>query len=107
MLMLQACRAEPSSSENCSQLHPQCHLANEFFRSVAKGMVVGKAPGGGNLVVGGGDGGAIPPEAMPAENPGVANDTMGSGAGSGRQVGFGNQAPLSEKSSGLGEPLGS
>ena len=70
-------------------------------------MVVGRAPGGGDLVVGGADGGAIPPEAMPREKPGVANVSMGSGAASGTQVGFGNAAPLNEKSGGLGEPLGS
>ncbi|KAL9066775.1 MAG: hypothetical protein Q9161_007364 [Pseudevernia consocians] len=77
------------------------------IKSVAKGMVVGKAPGGGDLVVGGGDGGAIPPEAMPADKPGtVGNQSMG--AGSGTQVGFGNKiAPMTEKSSSLGEPLGS
>ena len=73
-------------------------------------MVVGKAPGGGNLVVGGGDGGAIPPEAMP-EDTGVGNEALGSSssgvAASGKQVGFGSQAPLPEKTSGLGEPLGS
>ena len=73
-------------------------------------MVVGRAPGGGSLVVGGGDGGAIPPEAMP-DNKGVGNDALGSSlsgmAASGKQVGFGSQAPVPEKSSGLGEPLGS
>ena len=81
--------------------------ANWTNRSVAKGMVVGKAPGGGDLVVGGGDGGAIPPEAMPADKPGtVGNQSVG--AGFGTQVGFGNKtAPTTEKSSSLGEPLGS
>ena len=81
--------------------------ANWATRSVAKGMVVGKAPGGGDLIVGGGDGGAIPPEAMPADKAGtVGNESMG--AGSGTQVGFGNKtAPITEKSSSLGEPLGS
>ncbi len=75
-------------------------------------MVVGKAPGGGNLMVGGGDGGAIPPEAMPDHQPGsVGNQSLssvsaGGQAGSGTQVGFGNYAPPS-KSTGLGEPLGS
>lgn len=81
--------------------------ANWRARSVAKGMVVGKAPGGGDLIVGGGDGGAIPPEAMPADKPGtVGNESTG--AGSGTQIGFGNKsAPMTEKSSSLGEPLGS
>ena len=75
-------------------------------------MIVGKAPGGGNLLVGGGDGGAVPPEAMPDQKPGAVGNqslsSVGSGgqAGSGTQVGFGNQAPP-VKSSGLGEPLGS
>lgn len=74
-------------------------------------MVVGKAPGGGDLVVGGGDGGAVPPEAMASEKPGTVGNqglaSIGSGqAGSGQQVGFGNAAPA-PKSSGLGEPLGS
>ena len=74
-------------------------------------MVVGKAPGGGDLIVGGGDGGAVPPEAMPTDKAGmVGNQSMasvGSGqSGSGQQVGFGNAAPA-PKSSGLGEPLGS
>ena len=74
-------------------------------------MVVGKAPGGGDLIVGGGDGGAVPPEAMPSEKPGAVGNqnlaSVGSGtAGSGAQVGFGNAAPA-PKSSGLGEPLGS
>lgn len=68
-------------------------------------MVVGKVPGGGSLIVGGGNGGAIPPEVMPQDKPGVSNDSMG--GGSGKQVGFGNAAPLPEKSSGLGEPMGS
>ena len=66
-------------------------------------MVVGKAPDGNNLVVGGGDGGAIPPEAMPANKPGVSND--GIGAGTGQQVGYG-PAGSTKKSGGLGEPLG-
>ena len=68
-------------------------------------MVVGRAPGGGNLVVGSGDGGAIPPEAMPSNKPGVSNDSMGSGSGA--QVGFGSSGLPEKKSSGLGEPLGS
>ena len=86
-------------------------LADSFLRSVAKGMVVGRTPDGGNLIVGSGDGGAIPPEAMPLEKPGMVGNqglaSIGSGqAGSGQQVGFGNAAPA-PKSSGLGEPMGS
>ena len=74
-------------------------------RSVAKGMVVGKAPGGGNLVVGGGDGGAIPPEAMPDNRPGlVSNSDLGTGTG--EEVGYGRAGLPAKKSSGLGEPLG-
>ncbi|KAK4697409.1 spartin, partial [Lecanoromycetidae sp. Uapishka_2] len=81
------------------------------IKSVAKGMVVGKAPGGGDLVVGSGDGGAVPPEVMPSEKSGMVGNqglaSIGSGqAGSGQQVGFANSAPA-PKSSGLGEPLGS
>ena len=69
-------------------------------------MVVGKAPGGGNLVVGSGDGGAIPPEAMPSDKPGVSNDSLG--MGSGVQVGYGaHEYPPDKKVSGVGEPLGS
>ena len=67
--------------------------------------MVGRAPDGGDLVVGSGDGGAVPPEAMPANRPGVSNDSLG--GGSGQQVGFGNAAPRTAKSGGLGEPLGS
>lgn len=82
--------------------------ANWTTRSVAKGMVVGKAPGGGDLVVGGGDGGAIPPEAMSADKVGTVGNQSYFGAGSGTQVGFGNKtAPMPEKSSSLGEPMGS
>ena len=68
-------------------------------------MVVGKAPNGNNIVVGGGDGGAVPPEAMPASKPGVSNDGMG--AGTGQTVGYGRAGLKDEKSGGLGEPLGS
>ena len=84
-------------------------------KSVAKGMVVGKMPGGQNLVVGGGDGGVVPPEAM-ARHQGNEKSEMGyqdhPGAGPSAvhepgvgQVGFGNAAPPAY-GSGLGEPLG-
>ncbi|KAL9000195.1 MAG: hypothetical protein Q9169_001097 [Polycauliona sp. 2 TL-2023] len=82
-----------------------------IVKSVAKGMVIGKAPGGGNLVVGAGDGGAIPPEAMPEKN---ANHSIGAQSLTGvesqvapgvGQIGFGNAAPAT-MSGGLGEPMG-
>ncbi|KAL8761098.1 MAG: hypothetical protein Q9184_002749 [Pyrenodesmia sp. 2 TL-2023] len=82
-----------------------------IVKSVAKGMVIGKAPGGGDLVVGGGDGGAIPLEAMPDKN---SKDSVGTQSltGSGNplapgvgQIGFGNAAPTT-MSGGLGEPMG-
>ena len=81
-------------------------MADFYLRSVAKGMVVGKAPGGGSLVVGGGDGGAVPPEAMADNRPDlVSNSDLGQGTG--QQVGYGRAGLPDKKSSGLGEPLGS
>lgn len=69
-------------------------------------MVVGKAPGGGNLIVGGGDGGAVPVEALQDPKAGVSNQGLsGMGGPQIGQVGFGNAAPPSY-GSGLGEPLG-
>ncbi|KAA6414729.1 MAG: hypothetical protein FRX48_01479 [Lasallia pustulata] len=84
------------------------------IKSVAKGMVVGKMPGGGDLVVGGGDGGSIPPEVVSEKNPQgtVTNEDL-SGAGlsggdlpGGGEIGFGNAA-LPTYGSTVGEPLGS
>ncbi|KAF4542407.1 putative protein spg20 protein [Lasiodiplodia theobromae] len=85
------------------------------LKSVAKGMVVGKVKGGGEVVVGGGDGGDIPPEdakkAYGAIQTGAVNDNLGQGqpgggsAAPGGVVGFGNAVPQSG-SSGVGEPLG-
>ena len=59
-------------------------------------MVVGKAPGGGDLVVGGGDGGAIPPEALPQySGPGSSNqNTAGLGAPKVGEIGFGRAARM-------------
>ena len=83
------------------------------IKSVAKGMVVGKMPGGGELVVGGGDGGQVPPEVVAQQqrdskgasaNPSLAG-TGGDPTGRG-QIGFGNAAPPTYES-GVGEPLGS
>lgn len=84
------------------------------IKSVAKGMVVGKMPNGRDLVVGGGDGGQIPPEVLPqkGEKGTVANDGLsGTGqAGGSRpgygEVGYGNAGPT-PYTSGVGEPLGS
>ena len=58
-------------------------------------MVIGKAPGGGNLVVGAGDGGAIPPEVIPQDpNAGVSNQQLSGMGGAPRieEVGFGRAA---------------
>ncbi|KAL0264557.1 hypothetical protein SLS55_000507 [Diplodia seriata] len=86
------------------------------LKSVAKGMVVGKVKGGGEVVVGGGDGGDIPPEdakkaeAYGAIQTGAVNDNLGQGqpgggsAAPGGIVGFGNAVPQSGNS-GVGEPL--
>lgn len=75
------------------------------LKSVAKGMVVGRVKGGGEIVVGGGDGGVINPLDV---NPGagVQNNSLGPGQSSapGGQIGFGSAAPPSY-SSGVGESL--
>ena len=84
------------------------------LKSVAKGMVVGKMPGGGDLVVGGGDGGVVPPEIIRQTD---SKGTVGNGSipGTGQmsntkpgygEVGYGNAAPPAY-GSGVGEPLGS
>jgi spartin len=78
------------------------------IKSVAKGMVVGRVKGGGEIVVGGGDGGVISEHDL-KPGLGVSNDNLGQGqavGGSGPGVvGFGNQAQTSY-GSGIGEPLG-
>lgn len=81
------------------------------IKSVAKGMVVGKVKGGGEIVVGGGDGGVIPESDL--KQAGVSNDNLGTGTSRNQYrtpspgvVGFGNSAPPSYRS-GVGEPLGS
>ena len=68
------------------------------IKSVAKGMVVGKVRGGGEVVVGGGDGGVVPEQDIKNyQGGGVTNDNLsGGGASYGptggeyRPVGFGN-----------------
>ena len=64
------------------------------------------------MVVGGGDGGSVPPEVMRGDSKaGVANQNLpgtgqpGVGTPGVGEVGFGNAAPPAY-SSGLGEPLG-
>lgn len=85
------------------------------IKSVAKGMVVGKMPNGKELVVGAGDGGVVPADALPPEAhqkkaegnqdlPGTGQIGVGD-PGTG-EVGYGNAAPPSY-ASGIGEPLGS
>ena len=94
-----------------------------LIKSVAKGMVVGKVRGGGEVVVGGGDGGQVPPEvdeklkmeqqasgALPAQGSGGQGSSVnadgyggvsinpnasgyGPQGGEYRPVGFGNDAP--------------
>ncbi|KAL8871913.1 MAG: hypothetical protein Q9174_002359 [Haloplaca sp. 1 TL-2023] len=82
-----------------------------IVKSVAKGMVIGKAPGGGDLVVGAGDGGAVPPEAMPERsNQSTAGTQSLTGVDSQvapgvGQIGFGSSAPAVGPG-GLGEPMG-
>ncbi|KAF1811339.1 hypothetical protein P152DRAFT_399769 [Eremomyces bilateralis CBS 781.70] len=85
------------------------------LKSVAKGMVVGRVKGGGEVVVGGGDGGQVPQEfqqQMQNEKQGVSNDrhggyqpSVGGASAPGGAIGHGNQAPPAY-SSGVGEPLG-
>lgn len=75
------------------------------IKSVAKGMVVGHVKGGGQVVVGGGDGGVMPPNVTSnLQNSNVGVGQPGSSQGPG-VVGFGNAAPQNY-SSGVGEPLG-
>jgi spartin len=90
------------------------------LKSVAKGMVVGHTADGGQVIVGDGDGGQVPPEMLAqydssgssTYHPAVANQSLpGTGQpgyaarpGEG-QVGFGNAAPPGP-GSGIGEPLG-
>ncbi|KAL8824476.1 MAG: hypothetical protein Q9191_005036 [Dirinaria sp. TL-2023a] len=77
-----------------------------IIKSVAKGMIVGKAPGGGNLIVGGGSGGTIPTELLQDPNAGVGTQSLaGMGGTESGPVGFGNAVPQAY-SSGVGEPIG-
>ncbi|KAK3049677.1 hypothetical protein LTR09_009099 [Extremus antarcticus] len=71
------------------------------IKSVAKGMVIGKVRGGGEVIVGGGDGGVIPEQDIQNyHGGGVTNDNLqgggpayGPSGGEYKPVGFGNAAP--------------
>jgi len=84
------------------------------IKSVAKGMVVGRMPNGQQLVVGTGDGGVMPGEAVSGDFKNDGASVYGGAAQPGVSVpgygveSYGNAAvgPPSY-SSGLGEPLGS
>ncbi|CAG8949151.1 hypothetical protein HYFRA_00004773 [Hymenoscyphus fraxineus] len=94
-----------------------------IVKSVAKGMVVGKVRGGGDLIVGGGDGGVLPsrtsspgPSSAAAQNWKEQENAQGrrpddysmSGAAAPDVVGFGRQAPppaYGAGGSGVGESL--
>lgn len=85
------------------------------IKSVAKGMVVGRVKGGGEVVVGGGDGGVVPESDLQRATggKGVTNDNLGGAQVGGPSttsptvVGYGNAVPSSYGGSTLGEPLGS
>lgn len=87
------------------------------IKSVAKGMVIGRMPNGQQLVVGAGDGGVVPAEALPhdaKESNQYSGDVYGGAAQSGVSKpgygveNFGNTANGPPAySSGVGEPLGS
>jgi spartin len=74
------------------------------IQSVAKGMLVGHVKGGGQVVVGGGDGGVINPADV---KPGVQNNSLppGQSGGPGQsQIGFGSAAAPGYQS-GVGEQI--
>ncbi|KAF2139868.1 uncharacterized protein K452DRAFT_231671 [Aplosporella prunicola CBS 121167] len=76
------------------------------IKSVAKGMVVGHVKGGGEIVVGGGDGGEVPDsDLQKAGIPPNGQGQVGGSASPGGIVGFGNATPQTYNS-GVGEPLG-
>ncbi|EXJ87311.1 hypothetical protein A1O3_04270 [Capronia epimyces CBS 606.96] len=88
------------------------------IKSVAKGMVVGKLPNGQQLVVGTGDGGVVPGEALPPDSKRHDYQSSDSVYGGASQPGvsrpgygvesYGNAANGPPAySSGVGEPLGS
>ena len=89
-----------------------------IVKSVAKGMVVGKVRGGGDLIVGGGDGGVVTP--VPSATSSVKNwkekeaaegrysddgSLMSGGRDSPDIVGYGRAAPPPAYGSGVGENI--
>ena len=79
------------------------------IKSVAKGMVVGRVKGGGDVVVGGGDGGAIPEADLQhaTEGAGVRNEHLAQGEPHVSGFGTYGKGPAPPAyDSGLGEPLG-
>lgn len=76
-----------------------------IVKGVAKGMVLGKMRNGGDLVVGGGDGGTYLPSSGQSGKENYGSDAkMSGGRESPEVVGFGRQAPPSY-SAGPGESL--
>lgn len=79
-----------------------------IVKSVAKGMVVGKVRGGGDLIVGGGDGGTAPPvpEKDAKLGPTLPDDvSMSGGRDSPDVMGYGRAAPPAYDRQGPGESL--
>ena len=78
------------------------------IKSVAKGMVVGRVKGGGEVVVGGGDGGTVPEsDLQKAAGGGVKNDNLHQGEPSVVEYGTAqHHAGPPGYSSDLGEPVG-
>ena len=83
---------------------PAARIPRALADRCIQGMVVGRAPGGGDLIVGTGDGGVIPADAMPPSSEAtVKNDRLpGMNAPSVGEMGYGNSASYG---SGIGEPL--
>lgn len=85
-----------------------------IFKGVAKGMVVGHVKGGGQVIVGGGDGGTIPEadilraagQQQGGKPVGVANSHMSAGESHVQQFGSINTHAPPGYTSELGEPMG-
>lgn len=75
------------------------------IKSVAKGMVVGKMRDGGDLVVGGGDGGVITGQPSATQHWKDHEASTSGGRSSPDVVGFGRQAPPTYSQTGPGESL--